>query len=410
MRQVRKWQQVQLVYMPGAATPSLPAHERDANEDDAGDLETPEKMPLVLPSGMESIQRDAVCLHNVAEYERQLRLTQLQDSLIELRHVRRIRHTLLMNHRTQIAGQGQRANTRSRAVINSVEERISKFVHRYRAAYNALIRLDPTGEWQRTYLELKDEDNRGPGKEDDEQGPGDGSYTFSWIWLSNPRACDAGGGDGDYGGIASDEEVNDVMRVQWATSRARMERWAEEVELLQEEMRRVVMFLEWKSKDWLARQETRSTTAPPSVQSGLQAYARKQAAIHHDLAASFSMLWYPTLVAYNLQHSWITDYMKNHGLFPSDTNDQTPQAPGISGAKDLHKADEGSQAGTTSLIQLQDLPNPTADGNIVLLEEVSHIGDDDEDDSDYLEFWDSSNYVDLDGDDGDDDDFGIDLD
>ena len=46
-----------------------------------------------------------------------------------------------------------------------------------------------------------------------------------------------------------------MMRVQWTTSHARMERWAEEVELLQEEMRQVVMFLEWKSENWLAKQD-----------------------------------------------------------------------------------------------------------------------------------------------------------
>jgi hypothetical protein len=310
--------------MPGVATASPPAPDHDANGDGAGYLETPEKMSLILPSGLESTLRNMVCLHRVAKYERQMCLAQLQDSLIELRCVRRIRHTLLVNHRTQIAGQGQRANTRSRTVINSIEERITKFVQRYRVAYNALVQLDLTGEWKGTYLELKDEDNRGPGKEDDEKGPGDGSYTFSWIWLSNPRLCDTGGSDSGYvGDAASDEEVNDVMRVQWTTSCARMERWTEEVELLQEEMRRVVMFLEWKSERWLTKQDARLTTAPSGVQSGLQAYARKQAAIHHDLAMLFSKLWYSTLALCGLDHSWIADYMKKHGISPPNTNNQT---------------------------------------------------------------------------------------
>ena len=45
-----------------------------------------------------------------------------------------------------------------------------------------------------------------------------------------------------------------MLRVQWTTSHARMERWVEEVALLQEEMRRVVMFLEWKSESWMGKQ------------------------------------------------------------------------------------------------------------------------------------------------------------
>lgn len=142
-----------------------------------------------------------------------------------------------MNHQTQIAGQGQHVSTRFHTVIGGVEDHISKFVQRYHAAYDALIQLDPTGEWQEVHLELKDKDNQEPGKEDDEQGPGDGSYTFSWIWLSNPRVCETSGSDASYGGdIASDKDVNEVMQVQWATLHARMERWVKEVELLQEEM------------------------------------------------------------------------------------------------------------------------------------------------------------------------------
>lgn len=88
MRQIRRWQQVQLVYMPGVTISSLPAHDHDTEENDTGDLEPPEKIPLILLSKVELTQRNMVCLYQVANYERQLRLAQLQDSLIELRRVR----------------------------------------------------------------------------------------------------------------------------------------------------------------------------------------------------------------------------------------------------------------------------------------------------------------------------------
>ena len=330
--------------------------------------------------------------------------------MIELRRVRRIKHTLLINHRTQIAGQGQRANTRSRTVISGIEERISKFAQRYRIAYNALVQLDPTGEWRETYLELKDEDNRGPGKEDNEQGLGDGSYTFSWIWLSNPQARDTSGSETVYvEGVASDEEVNDVMRVQWTTSRARMERWVEEVQLLQEEMRRVVMFLEWKSENWLTKRDVRLATAPPSVQSGLRAYAQKQAAIHHGLAVSFSKLWFPTFVSHRLQHSWITDYMKKHGISLPDVGEHRSRAQGTSKTKVLDEVDERpTRIGTTPLVQPQDSSDPTT-GNKTMLLEIPYTEDDDDDDDDddkgdYSEAWDVPGYLGSDSDYGDDND------
>jgi hypothetical protein len=51
--------------MPGAATPSFPTHDDDADEDYVGDSEVPESIPLVLPSELEPARRDAVCLHTL---------------------------------------------------------------------------------------------------------------------------------------------------------------------------------------------------------------------------------------------------------------------------------------------------------------------------------------------------------
>jgi hypothetical protein len=287
-----------------------------------------EDIPLVLPSALNPEQRLVLCKNQVADYEQQFRLAQIEDSLTELRRVRRIRCTLLVNHRSQIAGQGQRVNTRSRSVIDSVQERIEKFARRYRAGYEALLRLNPSGDWSNTYLELKDSDNRGPGKELEEGGAGDGSYSISWIWLANPRVRDSSSSqDGDQG--ATQEEVNEVMRVEWATSLARMERWAEEVELVEEEMRRVVMFLEWKSTDWLTKREARLALATSDIQSGLDGYARKQAAVYHHLALSFLKLWHPTLVSYRLNHSWVAVFLQRQGVSLTKLDTPTPRDKGI---------------------------------------------------------------------------------
>jgi hypothetical protein len=240
--------------------PEVPATLPLVSEDDTGGSTEPvENIPLLFPSRLEPENRNRTCLHEVAEHERLLRMAQLQDSLIELRHTRKIRHKLLMNHHVQIAGQGQRASTRSRAVLASVEDRITKYVERYRIAYQALLRLDPTGEWTKTFQELKDCHNRGPAKEREEERAGDGKYVRSWIWTANPQATlitEAGPTDGTEQGITNDgreaevdtvteegvdgdkaevetatqEEVNEVIRVEWTTAYARLARWAEEVE------------------------------------------------------------------------------------------------------------------------------------------------------------------------------------
>ena len=309
MRRINKWRELQLIYMPGVVVPPLHTSEHDTDDNDT---EMAENVPLLLPSSLDPEKRERICLQGVTEHERLLRMAQLQDSLSELRHTRKIRRRLLLNHYTQVVGQGQRANTRSRTVLNSVEGRIAKFVERYRIAYKALLQLDPTSDWQETYLELKDSNNQDPGKESDEEGVGNGSYFRSWIWFPNLRAPDAS--DGDVGEGVSEEDINEVLRVEWTTSFARLERWNEEVELLQEEMRRVVVFLEWRSQDWLAKVETPRGNLSPDVQSGVNAYAKKQAAIYHNLAVSFAELWCPTLVSYGLKHSWITGYLTKNGV------------------------------------------------------------------------------------------------
>lgn len=324
MRQIIKWQELQLVYMPGVAPLLQPS------EDNAEDIDITiaENLPLLLPSSLDLESRRRICLQDVDKHERLLRMAQLQDSLTSLRDARKVRRKLIVNHHTQVAGQGQRANTRSRTVMDSVESRIDKAAERYRAAYQALLRLDPDGHWQQTFLELKDRDNRGPGKETSEEGLGDGSYFRSWIWLSNPRLPDAAT-SGVVEESASEEEVNDFLRVEWTTSFARLERWVEEVELLQEEMRRTVAFLEWRSREWLAKVDVRKGTSTPDVQSGLNAYAQKQAAVYHHLAASFVTLWCPTLVSYNLQHTWTMEYMTQHGGPLVDTETLASRARGI---------------------------------------------------------------------------------
>ena len=262
--------------MPGVVPPSPPIPDDDAGQNETeNDTKMAEDVSLVLPSALEPEQRLAICRHQVAQYELQFRLAQLEDALVEIRRVRRIHRTLLTNHKTQIAGQGRRANTRSHSVIDGIQDRIEKFARRYRAAYQALVKLDPSGKWHDTYLPFNDCDNRGPAKEPEEEGPGDGTWEPSWIWLVNPRVRDSPNRT-DADEDVTKEEVNDEMRVEWTTSLARMERWAEEVELLQEEMRRTVTFLEWKSLDWMAKRWERLDLVTSDIQSGLDAYARKQ--------------------------------------------------------------------------------------------------------------------------------------
>ena len=100
------------------------------------------------------------------------------------------------------------------------------------------------------------------------------------------------------------------MRVEWAQCVARADRWEEEVILLQEEMRRVVCFLEWKSKDWVSKAGVRASVVTPEIRSGLSAYAHKQGSIFRNLAIRFCQRWDSTLVSLSLPHAWATEFLE----------------------------------------------------------------------------------------------------
>ena len=264
------------------------------------DNSKPETWPLLLPSAIPKDDRSP-CYKGIIETERVLRLAQLQDGLGDLRRFRRELRNLRLYFKTNTAGEGQKTQTKSRTIETGVNRRIRRAVCRYRVAYRALSELDPAGDWAKEYRELRDEDNRGPLKEIEERGTGDGRYAPSWIWLSPSAPALPGEGS-----VVEQREIDETARHEWTTCRARADRWMEEEELLQEEMRRVIIYLEWKSRTWSEKVGVRASSCTPDIQHGIDAYARKQADIHHGVAVSFANQWLPYLKAHSFNTKWAT--------------------------------------------------------------------------------------------------------
>jgi hypothetical protein len=68
-------------------------------------------------------------------------------------------------------------------------------------------------------------------------------------------------------------------------------RWAEEVELLQEEMRRVSTFLRWHASWWKKKIVERTLASTAADNEGRGAYACRQAQLRDDLADCFDNKW-----------------------------------------------------------------------------------------------------------------------
>lgn len=282
----------QAVYMPTCA--SLRSSTASAKSDGNGEPEDhdplanvlPEKAPLLLPSSFKNERlRTKVCPANIIDLERRMRIAQAEDALVDLRRLRRVYQGLSERLRKSVWGVGQKTNTRSRSILDGFRDKITRCKLRYQAAFAALNVLDPGGHWSSYLLELKDAHVSGPGKDEDEEleyrlrqemAPAQSAakngrkrkhntYVKSWIWTTPVPNQHAFSAD-----EISDVELNDQVRAEWAKTDARATRWAEEVVLLVEEMRRTLVWMEWKACWWLS-QPARRTKIPDNLKRSIHA-------------------------------------------------------------------------------------------------------------------------------------------
>lgn len=280
-RRILAWRKSQVVHQPNLVT--LIASATEEGGDSA--VSEPESIPLYLPHTVIAEHKLRV-RPKVADVERRLREAQADDALSEIRRLRRIITGLWQFKSLQLSGEGNKPNTRLRMTHTRLQNRIKRSAERYRAARSALQHLDPNGPWSTRLQVLEDTHIRGPGRED---GESNSNYDISWIWLV---ARPAGESNSDKMGA---KDVAESMKVEWAKTRARKLRWDEEYQLVQEEMRRTIVYLRWKAEWWRGQVDARAD-AEAHLLSGLNAYAHKQAAMLDRLATRFCCSWAPSLL------------------------------------------------------------------------------------------------------------------
>ncbi|KAI9064965.1 hypothetical protein FKP32DRAFT_1568832 [Trametes sanguinea] len=304
-KRIGHWIEAQNVYMPvvprlridtdpDAAIPQAASLEDDVPEDVDSDMSPasstclPEDIPLWLPSSLPSGLRHGDFTQRLLQMEGRLRLAQLEDSLADIRRLRRILQGVAQFKRLNVSGTGNKPNTRIRALYTKFQRKQTRSAERYRAAYRALSALDPEGDWTHHFRELHDKDLTRPGRDDDSRG--EGYREVSWIWRV---VTDVGDSD-------EAADYNDSMRAEWARTKARAERWEEEVVLLVEEMRRVVAYFEWQAR-WWDEQANRRANRPSSprfsfdLADGVRAFAQKRARHFRGLAFRCARRWTPVL-------------------------------------------------------------------------------------------------------------------
>ena len=320
VKSIREFRTIQKVYMPGLSSLL-------DNADDDPRLDThPELFKLMLPSQLSPDDQQPWCLPGIPALEARFRYAQADDALAELRRLRQLFQGLSVQNRKHIST-SQNTGGRSKGTFDRYQALITQAATTYRHARRALIALDPNGEingWTSRFLELKDADISGPGKDADDSKVSDGRTISSWIWLVPKPPHPLNGSHPDDSSTAtnsaesdlsqraaSGEEITISIRAHWARCQARAERYEEEVSLTLEEMRRTLEFFKWKSRWWLELQDKRLTSAKPpdpQVQHGLRAYAHRQASTYSSLTWIYVNHWRTFLVENSLSRGYARTY------------------------------------------------------------------------------------------------------
>jgi len=86
-----------------------------------------------------------------------------------------------------------------------------------------------------------------------------------------------------------------------------MHQWEEEVQLVVEEMRRILCYMDWRSHYWRSLVSKREVL-DATVNEGIAAYAEKQAYIAQMMAHRFSQRWLSVLEGHCIPPDWPVHY------------------------------------------------------------------------------------------------------
>lgn len=313
---LRGWEQLVPIYMPGVLQYHIDGGASTSPSSSSASGH-PEDTEIWLPSRIPAPYRDVICMSGLPDIEVRLREAQAYDALDKVRNTLKVKSRMIDFKNRNV--RGQREGLKSRSVIDSIHEKARMAAERYRRARIAKMFLSGPGDWEAVLQVLEDGDIRGyqdpnrlrvrqgrRGVLDDEQleqlaatstpltdndnltlfneprtrrdGTGETRRTLSWIWTTSSNIA------------GPEDSSDDILRAEWAKSRARAARATEEVLLLREEMRRVLEFLAWKAGWWTTRLDWRGDTNKDLAE-GLRAYAHTQADLQTTLSTEFRTIW-----------------------------------------------------------------------------------------------------------------------
>ncbi|KAG1901134.1 uncharacterized protein F5891DRAFT_979687 [Suillus fuscotomentosus] len=250
----------------------------DAPEDDWEELDIepseyrpaevfcPEITVIPLPSNIGLAWRNELSVTDLVAQEITLREGQAND-LLHLLRVHLADKAVLFRTTVRPA-KLQARSTRAWAQVHSVEQVIRLNSHIYIKCRQQLVKLEAFGLLEK-YRQLDKKDLKTSARVADPNSRGQRNSTLSWFWSFEVQA---------------DSTSSDWMtecKVHWLCTKSLRDHWAEELLLVEHEMRWTIDFFIFKSRAWLARAEA---DAGNRDWDGHKCYAVRQAQVYQELA------------------------------------------------------------------------------------------------------------------------------
>ncbi|KAJ8489758.1 hypothetical protein ONZ45_g13445 [Pleurotus djamor] len=204
--------------------------EDDEDEELAEDTnaEFPEDSRLFLPSSFSLPDRKNMGMVDLAEKELRLRLAQVDEILQSLRVA--LGEKSLRFRKQVRQNRAQKDVTRAWAGVRSYEARANLQVDKYEQALRCISSLSPEegAKWEKIdrskHLQMK-------GDVEHANRYGQQNHTLPWFWRTGPNISAE---------TEDSPQLLEYYRINYVRAKARVDRWSEEVCLLEKEMNRTV--------------------------------------------------------------------------------------------------------------------------------------------------------------------------
>ncbi|KAL0574400.1 hypothetical protein V5O48_007558 [Marasmius crinis-equi] len=283
---ISRFRALQKTYTPIALTNVHVISTAPASTTAAAIAVTPETTSLLLPSSLPERLRLLLEMKSWVDMETKFRKAQLQSSL------EGIRSQLVVQCRLNSRQSLHKGLTSAKRTEERTRRKLADFKRKDQAAWLAILSLVghrnrvgfrwltdagivPLNSVDTTAVKNPRKQKRSDKTPEDLILPGESHRTLSWIWSGVDVSEDS---------VAMKEAV----RVEWCKAYSRKMRWKEELELLEEEMRRTPISLEHDAKLWEARQVAEDGSA---LAEGINSYSYRQAGLRRALSSNFLALW-----------------------------------------------------------------------------------------------------------------------